>query len=49
MDKKDITNILTAVRNGSMTVSDAVKALQHFPYEDISFAKVDHHRHLARA
>jgi NCAIR mutase (PurE)-related protein len=46
MDKKNITNILTAVSNGSMTVSDAVKALQHFPYEDIAFAKVDHHRHL---
>ncbi len=46
MDRKIITKILAAVRNGSMTVPDAVKALQHFPYEDIAFAKVDHHRHL---
>ena len=27
-------------------MEDAVNKLKHLPYEDIAFAKVDHHRHL---
>src|SRR3990172_5424211 len=30
----------------SISVEDAVRRIKHLPYEDITFAKVDHHRHL---
>ncbi len=46
MDNNKIKQILKAVEAGTLTVEDAVRRLKHLPYEDISFAKVDHHRHL---
>jgi NCAIR mutase (PurE)-related protein len=46
MDHKLIGNILDAVKAGRLSVEDAVKKLRHLPYEDMRFAKVDHHRHL---
>lgn len=46
MDNKKINNLLTAVKNGSIQVEDAVSKLKHLPYEDMTFAKVDHHRQL---
>ena len=46
MNSDKIKKILSSVKNGSISVEGAVKKLKHFPYEDISFAKVDHHRHL---
>ena len=41
-----IKEILDSVREGKVTVEEAVSRLRHLPYEDISFAKIDHHRHL---
>jgi NCAIR mutase (PurE)-related protein len=46
MTSKKIKEILDSVKNGSVPVEAAIKKLQHLPYEDIAFAKVDHHRHL---
>src|SRR3990172_5951632 len=46
MDHAAIRNVLDAVKAGGLSVEDAVKKLRHLPYEDIHFAKVDHHRHL---
>ncbi|MDO8747158.1 MAG: nickel pincer cofactor biosynthesis protein LarB [Thermodesulfovibrionales bacterium] len=46
MNNDKIKRILSSVKSGSISVEGAVKKLKHFPYEDISFAKVDHHRHL---
>lgn len=46
MNNDKIKKILSSVKNGSISVEGAVKKLKHLPYEDISFAKVDHHRHL---
>ncbi len=46
MDKKRIKQILHSVRAGEISVEEAVKKLKTLPYEDISFAKIDHHRHL---
>ena len=46
MNNDKIKKILSSVKSGSISVEGAVKKLKHFPYEDISFAKVDHHRHL---
>ena len=46
MNSKKLKKMLFSVKEGSITVEDAVRSLKHLPYEDISFAKVDHHRHL---
>jgi len=46
MNSKKLEKLLVSVKNGSITVEEAVRSLKQLPYEDISFAKVDHHRHL---
>lgn len=46
MDGKKLKKLLASVKDGSITVEDAVRSLKHLPYEDITFARVDHHRHL---
>lgn len=46
MDNKKLKNILASIKDGSVSVDDALRTLKHLPYEDISFAKIDHHRHL---
>ncbi len=38
--------MLSAVSDGRLAVDAAVDELRHLPYEDIGFAKVDHHRGL---
>ena len=42
----EIKNILSAVRDGSIEVDDAILKLKLMPYEDIGYAKVDMHRKL---
>lgn len=42
----DTKRILEAVRDGSMTVEDALTAIKTAPFEDIGFAKVDLHRKI---
>jgi len=37
---------LDSVKSGELSVQEAVGRLRHLPYEDLGFAKVDHHRSL---
>ena len=46
MDESDIRNLLEAVKRGRQTVDSTIDKLRHLPYEDLGFAKVDHHRGL---
>lgn len=46
MDATKIKNILTAVKQGEIEISDAMEILKSLPYEDLGFAKVDHHRQI---
>jgi NCAIR mutase (PurE)-related protein len=46
MDREKIRALLESVRAGHLTVEEALERLRAFPYEDISFAKVDLHRSL---
>jgi NCAIR mutase (PurE)-related protein len=46
MDRKQIEALLNDVRAGQTPVSDALERLRDLPFEDIGFAKVDHHRAL---
>ena len=38
--------MLVTVREGKLSVDEAMTRLKHLPYEDIGFARIDHHRHL---
>ncbi len=44
----EIRQLLEGVRNGSVTVDDAVLTLKKSPFEDIGYAKVDMHRKLRK-
>src|SRR5205807_3973593 len=46
MDAKALRKLLEEVRTGALTPDDAVSRLRHFSFEDLGFAKVDHHRKL---
>ena len=46
MNEKEIRKILKAVESGKESINDAFKRLKHLPYENLSFARVDHHRHI---
>jgi len=42
--KTEVKEILEGVRDGSVSVDDALKKLKLAPYEDLGFAKIDMHR-----
>ena len=46
MDRSQIEALLNEVRSGSTGVPDALERLRNLPFEDLGFAKVDHHRAL---
>ena len=46
MKESEIRQLLESVSSKRLTVSDAIARLKHLPFEDIDFAKVDHHRAL---
>jgi hypothetical protein len=46
MDRAQIEALLSAVHSGSTSVADALDRLRNMPFEDMGFAKVDHHRAL---
>jgi NCAIR mutase (PurE)-related protein len=43
---EQIKKLLQQVRRGSLSVDDAVEKLRDLPYEDLGYAKIDHHRSL---
>jgi NCAIR mutase (PurE)-related protein len=46
MNRNDLEELMKKVKSGRISAKAAVERLQHLPYEDVSFAKIDHHRHL---
>lgn len=46
MDNRGLRDILKKLRAGKLDVDTALDRLKHFPYEDIGFARIDHHRQL---
>ena len=46
MDRSQIEAVLNEVRSGSTSVADALERLRNLPFEDLGFAKLDHHRAL---
>jgi hypothetical protein len=46
MDAQKLRSLLEQVRDGGVSPDDALGQLNHMPFEDLGFAKVDHHRAL---
>ncbi len=46
MGEKELKSLLDSVRDGRMTPDEALAELRSLPFEDLGFAKVDHHRKL---
>jgi len=46
LNAESIRRLFEQVRKGELTPDDAVSRLRHLPFEDLGFAKVDHHRAL---
>ena len=46
MDQAHLKSLLEDVRDGAVSIDDAIGRMKHMPFEDLGFAKVDHHRAL---
>jgi pyridinium-3,5-biscarboxylic acid mononucleotide synthase len=46
MNQLELLKILESVKAGDLAPAKAIERLRHLPFEDLGFAKVDHHRAL---
>ena len=46
MNPQQILELLEQVRQGTLTPDQGLERLKHLPFEDLGFARVDHHRTL---
>lgn len=46
MNKSHIAKLLQNVRAGKIDVETALERLRNLPFEDLTYAHIDHHRHL---
>jgi NCAIR mutase (PurE)-related protein len=48
IDSERLRQILSGVNSGEVSIEDALAQLINLPYEELGFAKIDHHRALRR-
>ncbi|HKS97394.1 MAG TPA: 1-(5-phosphoribosyl)-5-amino-4-imidazole-carboxylate carboxylase, partial [Terriglobia bacterium] len=46
MTREEISKMLRQVRRGRLSVGDAVDRLRDLPYQNLGYARIDHHRPL---
>src|SRR5947209_11840262 len=46
MNQEQLRVLLQQVRAGALDVEAALDRMRHMPFEDLGFAKLDHHREL---
>lgn len=46
MNAETLKRLFAKVRSGKLSPDEAVERLRHLPFEDLGFAKLDHHRAL---
>src|SRR5450432_4776446 len=46
MDQDQLRALFEQVRSGAVDLDTAMTRMRHMPFEDLGFAKVDHHRAL---
>ncbi len=48
MNPERLKDLLIQVKWGKVSVDQAVNKMKHLPFEDIDFARIDHHRSLRK-
>jgi NCAIR mutase (PurE)-related protein len=46
MNSQELLKLLESVQTGKVAPAKAIERLKHLPFEDLDFAKIDHHRTL---
>ncbi len=46
MDEEQLRSLFEQVRAGAVDIDSALQRMRHMPFEDLGFAKIDHHRAL---
>ncbi|MDO9340400.1 MAG: hypothetical protein Q7T72_07730, partial [Bacteroidales bacterium] len=46
MNVKEVEKLLKDVKNGQTSIEEALEVLKNFPYPDLGFARIDHHREM---
>jgi hypothetical protein len=46
MDQDQLRSLFEQVRDGAVDIDAAIARMRHMPFEDLGFAKLDHHRAL---
>jgi hypothetical protein len=46
MNAKEVENLLINVKKGETSIKEALEVLKNFPYTDLGFARIDHHREM---
>jgi len=46
MDSESLKKILEDLKSGKLSIDEALQDLKNLPFEDLGFAKVDHHRNI---
>src|SRR5579863_1894896 len=46
MDEEHLRSLFNQIRDGAIDIDAAMVRMRHMPFEDLGFAKVDHHRAL---
>ncbi len=46
MNQQDLTALLEQVKSGAVSIDEASEQIKRLPFDDLGFAKVDHHRAL---
>lgn len=48
MDSRQLKELLTNLQAGNISINETMEKLKTLPFEDLGFAKLDHHRHLRK-
>jgi hypothetical protein len=48
MEQEQLKKLLLKVQNGKVSIEAALDKLRHLPFEDIDFARIDHHRPMRK-
>jgi len=48
MQAQQIKELLEQVKNGDISIEEAIEKLRYLPFEDLGFAQIDHHRQIRR-
>ena len=49
MDQDQLRGLLEQVHSGAVDMESALDRMRHLPFEDLGYAKLDHHRACATA